>query len=80
MNGLDILLMSDWEIWITLVIIGGAGLTLVQVTPDFARPGRHGAKITMAAAAAMVAAAVIASYSVPPSHATASVVADAGGG
>ncbi len=79
MNGVDTLLMTDWEIWITLIILGAAGATLVPLTPGFARPHR-GRAIAMAAAAAIAGAALLASYSLAPVHATAELVADTGRG
>ncbi len=78
MDGLDSLLMSDWEILLTLLVLGGAGSTLVRITPDFARPRRRGATLTMAAAAAMAVAALLASYSLPAAHTTAELAVDSG--
>lgn len=81
MNGLDTLLMSDWEIWITLIVLGGVGSMLVRITPDFAPSRRRrGTTITLAAGAAMALAALLASYSLPPTHAAAELVAESGRG
>ncbi len=79
MDGLDALLMTDWEIWITLIVVAGAGLTLVSLTPDFTRP-RRGNLTMAAAAAAIVGVAILASYSLPPVHARAELVAETGRG
>jgi hypothetical protein len=79
MTSINALLMSDTEVLVTLVICAAAGLILMGATPDVARAGRAGVKLTLGAGIAMALVAALAWSSIPGPHIAASVVTLAGG-
>jgi hypothetical protein len=66
MAGVNALLMSDTEVAVTLMILAAAGLMVVGLTPDLARAGRAGRRITLCAGLAIAAVAGLAWASLPP--------------
>jgi hypothetical protein len=78
MSGLDSLLMSDFEVWITLAALGGALMVFVPVlgTPAWVRP-RTAPKLAIAALLVTAAVGGLAWYGVPDFPSAVSVMAAA---